>query len=505
MSIQMKNQIKGMLIACLFLPSIAAAQNEIDALRYSQTMIGPTARSLAMGGAFGALGGDYTCLSTNPAGLGIYRKSDFSVSLGFAGRNYKSDFGGTRTLDDRFDVDVPNLGVVLASGSQKEGGAGSGIAFGIAYNRLASFNNSITFKGRNEENSILDSFLENINANGGTPSNQFFDLYPFDGDLAYQTYLINPTAADSNLYNSAIPNGGISQSMSIESSGYMGEFSLGLAGKVEDYVFVGLSMGFPNIDYEENKSYSETDEDGSVFLNDTSLTYRDFRALKYENYLRTTGNGFNLKAGVLVMPVDWLRLGLAVHTPTWFFMSDIYSNRMQSEFANGSFDYASPEGNYTYKLYTSWRSIASLGFVFGKSALLSLEGEMVQYPRAKLKASDYNFQEENLAINTQFKSSTFNFRAGGEWRYEPFAVRAGISYYGSPFVSSLVDSKTDQSMLGYSGGVGYRGKKYYLDLGFVTNERGEAYKPYSLKGEPVPYSTINRSETRVVVTFGKKF
>jgi hypothetical protein len=122
-----------------------------------------------------------------------------------------------------------------------------------------------------------------------------------------------------------------------------------------------------------------------------------------------------------------------------------------------------------------------------------------------LKASDYNFQEENLAINTQFKTSTFNFRAGGEWRYEPFAVRAGISYYGSPFVSNLVDSKTDQSMLGYSGGVGYRGKKYYLDLGFVTNERGEAYKLYSLQNESAPYSTINRSETRVVVTFGKKF
>jgi hypothetical protein len=93
--------------------------------------------------------------------------------------------------------------------------------------------------------------------------------------------------------------------------------------------------------------------------------------LRYDNYLRTTGNGFNMKAGVLVMPVDWLRIGLAVHSPTWFFMSDIYSSRMQSDFVNGSFDYTSPEGNYTYKLNTSWRSIASMGFVFGKSALLS--------------------------------------------------------------------------------------------------------------------------------------
>lgn len=501
----MKRYFKGMFIACLFLPLAVTAQNEIDALRYSQIMIGSTARSMAMGGAFGALGGDYSCLSTNPAGIGIYRKSDFSFSLGFAGRDYKTDFGGSRTMDDRFDVDVPNLGVVLASGSKKEGGTGSGIAFGIAYNRLASFNNSITFKGRNEDNSILDSFLEEINANNGTPSNQLFDLYPFSGDLAYQTYLINPSAADSNFYESVIPNGGIGQSLSLESTGSMGEFSLGLAGKADEFVFAGISIGFPNIDYEETKTYIESDDDNTVILLDTSLTYRDFMTLKYENYLKTTGNGVNFKAGTIVIPVDWLRIGLAVHSPTWFFMSDIYSSRMSSKFVNKSFDVSSPEGNYTYKLRTSWRSIASVGFIFGKSGLISLEGELVQYPRAKLNASDYSFANENQIINTIYRQTTFNFRAGGEWRYEPFSVRAGVGYYGSPFENVYVDSKTDQSLLSYSGGVGYRGKKYYIDLGFMTYQRGEGYRNYTLSNEATPLATINRTETRVVTTFGWKF
>jgi hypothetical protein len=501
----MKKYLKGMFITCLFLPLSLSAQNEIDALRYSQTMIGSTARSLSMGGAFGALGGDYSCLSTNPAGIGIFRKSDFSFSLGFAGRDYVTDFGGSSTSDDRFDVDIPNLGLVLASGSQKSGGAGSGVAFAIAYNRLASFNNSITFEGRNENNSILDSFLEEVNAESGTPSNQLAELHPFRGNLAYMAWLINPTISDTNQYASVIENGGITQSMKLESTGSMGEFSLGVAGRIDDLLFIGASVSFPNIDYEEIKTFTEQDTDESVFVSDSTLTYQDFRALKYENFLKTTGNGFNLKAGLIAMPLDWLRIGAAIHTPTWFFMSDIYSSRIASQFSNGSFDVSSPEGNYSYNLNTSWRSIASLGFIFGKTGLLSFEGELVQYPKAKLKASDYAFTEENQVINNIYRQTTFNLRAGGEWRYEPFSIRAGMAYYGSPFEARYVDSKTDQRMISYSGGIGYRAKKYYIDLGFVTYNRGEGLRPYTISTEATPLATIKKTESRVVTTFGWKF
>jgi len=493
-----------MLTTCLFLPTISSAQNELDALRYSQVFHGSTARSTAMGGAFGALGGDYSCLSTNPAGLGIYRKSDFSFSLGFTGREYESDFQGSRRQSDRFDIDMPNLGVVLASGSKKPG-IGSGIAFGIAYNRLASFNNSIEFKGRNDGNSILDSFTEEIALDGGVDDFDIYDFYPFGAGLAYNTYLINPTQADTFLYDGVIPNGGVTQSMVIESNGSMGELSLGLAGRIEETFMVGLSLSFPNIEYEELKTYTETDEEGTVFVADTSLLYRDFKSLKYENYLKTTGNGFNMKLGAIFQPIDWLRTGLAIHTPTWFFMSDIYNSKMQSVFSNNRFEDFSPDGNYTYRLRTSWRTIASLGFIFGKSGLLSLEGELVQYPRAKLGSSDYNFMNENQIIKTVYKSSTFNFRAGGEWRYEPFSLRAGAAYYGTPFNDAFTNKVTDQSTWIFSGGAGYRGKKYYFDFAFVYYERGESISPYYLSYEPTPAATAKRFESRVVTTFGWKF
>ena len=102
----MKNIIKGRFTACLFYPITIYAQNEIDALRYSQSMFGSTARSFSMGGAFGALGADYSSMSSNPAGLGVYRRSEFSFSMGFANRNTDSDFLNRQRDENRFSFDL---------------------------------------------------------------------------------------------------------------------------------------------------------------------------------------------------------------------------------------------------------------------------------------------------------------------------------------------------------------------------------------------------------------
>ena len=64
----------------------ANAQNEIDILRYSyQEALGST-RTMAMGGAFGALGADLASLNGNPAGIGMYRRGDAGVTSGFASK-----------------------------------------------------------------------------------------------------------------------------------------------------------------------------------------------------------------------------------------------------------------------------------------------------------------------------------------------------------------------------------------------------------------------------------
>ena len=77
--------MKKIIIAfsCIFAFAYAEAQNEIQALRYSQYTLFGTARYQGMGGAMDALGGDFSAASVNPAGLGIYRKSEASFTPSF--------------------------------------------------------------------------------------------------------------------------------------------------------------------------------------------------------------------------------------------------------------------------------------------------------------------------------------------------------------------------------------------------------------------------------------
>src|SRR5688572_884577 len=203
----MKHIIRGMLAACLFYPISVKAQNEMDALRYSQSMFGSTARSFSMGGAFGALGADYSSMASNPAGLGVYRRSEFSFSMGFANRNSESDFLNRQYDENRFSSDLPNLGMVFAFPKKREKGLKQ-FAFALGYHRTANFNSTSFYSGKNRDNSMLDSFIEDVRQYGGATSDDLYYDFAYDAHLAYQTYLLNPDTIEVNQYISVIPNGG---------------------------------------------------------------------------------------------------------------------------------------------------------------------------------------------------------------------------------------------------------------------------------------------------------
>jgi len=509
--------IKGMLTACLFYPALSMAQieigapNEIEALRYSQHTFGGTARSLSMGGAFGALGADFSSLSINPAGIGVYRRSEFAFSLGFNGRGTDSEYLGRTESDSRFSLDMPNLGLVLARTKKSESAEWKQVGFAFGYNRLANFSSDIYYEGKNTENSILDSFLEGLPSGGATPDDIYFD-YPFDLDLAYQTYLINPIAPDSLFYSSVIPNGGAYQSMRKTTSGGMGEFSLGFGTSYKDVVYFGVSLGFPSIRYEEESTWSESDKDNEIFVADTNLVNRDFRSLRYNSYLETTGNGFNAKFGVIVRPIDWLRFGAAIHTPTWYNMSDIFSNSLSSAFdnPNNSYEFASPEGNFSYNLRTPFKASGSLAVIFQQYGLISVDYEITnfsssKYEPKKLDRNDYTFSGVNRVIKTVYSPFTSNIRVGTEWRYEKFAFRAGFAYYMSPFEQGFVDENNDQTMMSYTGGVGFRDKRWFFDIGYGYTQHKSSSTPYFLASEEVPSAYHTRTDHRVITTVGWRF
>lgn len=493
-----------MFTACLFYPILLSAQNNVDALRYSQNTYGTTARSLSMGGAFGALGADFSSLSTNPAGIGVYRKSELSFSLGFQNRFVESEFLENTNEDDQFIVDMPNLGLVLAYPTKKSTGW-TQFGFAIGYNRTANFNTDSYYQGKNTENSLLDSYVDQIYRDGGATEDDLFYYYPFDVDLAYQTYLLDPDTLNINQYVSVIPNGGAYQSKATSTSGGMGEFAIGFGGTFNQKIHFGVSLGFPTISYEEESVYEERDTDNEIVSGDSTALI-DFKSLRYFNYLRTRGNGFNAKFGIIVKPADWIRVGAAIHTPTYYYMHDNYNATMSSSFGNGSnFVYGSPEGTYSYNLTTPFRALGSLAFIFGKYGLFSIDYEITDYSAAKLKASDYQFSSENKIINTVYSSFSSNIRAGIEIKLENVALRGGAAYYSTPFNEEYTTDDTDQHMISYTGGVGFRGKRFFVDVAYAYSVRSEYYSPYYISYEDVPGVIQKRTDHRVVTTLGMRF
>ncbi len=493
--------IKGMLTACLFCPLLSVAQSEIDALRYSQSNFGVTARSLAMGGAFGALGADYSSLSSNPAGIGVYKKSEFTFSMGFTNRNSESEFLGNSTSTNRFSFDIPDVGMVFAF-TQPRSKNWKQFGFALGYHRTANFNSEVTYGGKNTTNSLLDDFVEDIQQNGGATPEDLYYYYPFDADLAYQTYLLNPDPVNNNQYITVIPDGGAFQSENISTHGGMGEYSLGFGANYNEKIFLGLTFGFPTIRYEEESIYEERDTDQEISVSDT-LNFRSFR---YNRYLYTRGNGFNAKFGMIVKPAEWIRVGAAIHTPTYFYMHDEYNSDMQSNFEDGSgYQYYSPSGGYAYRLITPFKAVGSVAFIFGKSGVLSFDYEMTNYSMASLDASDYNFSYENKLINSVYNNISSNIRGGLEVKHKNFAFRGGAAYYSAPIKSEYTTSETDQHVISFTAGIGYRQKKFFVDVGYGYFMRGESYSAYTLATEDVPAATFTKTDNKIVTTFGFRF
>ncbi|MBC8045472.1 MAG: hypothetical protein H7Y00_01610, partial [Fimbriimonadaceae bacterium] len=246
----------------IFIPNILKAQSDADALRYSMLDFGGTARSLGSGNAYGAVGGDYSSTSINPAGLGIYRSTEVVLSPGLASINASSSFLGETKTDSKYDFYLGNASLVISGIKEKnknktEGWIGGN--FGIGYNKLANYNSEIYYSGFNNSSSLLDVYANYLN--GVNPSDAF-EADPFGAGLAWETYLINPEDDDTTSYYSIVNGGNVRQSKYISTKGDYDEMTISFAGNYANRLYVGGTIGVPFIDYNSVTSYSEEDENG---------------------------------------------------------------------------------------------------------------------------------------------------------------------------------------------------------------------------------------------------
>lgn len=467
----------------------ASAQNELDALRFSMTDPGSTARFIGMGGAFGALGGDFSTLSLNPAGLGIYRSSEFTITPSMSYQSVQSGYFGTTEEDIKYNFNLGNVGLVfsmpLGRGSDEAGWKYFNLGFGM--NRHNNFNTNWRAEGFNNRNSLMTSMLEGANRQGSLDN-----LDDFSTGLAWDTYLLD--VFDGQFFVD-MPDGNVLQRMDAVISGSMREFVLSAGANYNDVLYLGATVGIPSIHYEEETVYGETDPQG---FNEV------FNSLTYTNWHETRGSGFNVKLGAVVRLFDILRLGAAVHTPTFYSLEDTFRSSMRSDL---NLDYdtdfaSSPTGKFEYELNTPLKAIGSVGLVLGEYGIISMDYEYADYTTARLRSQDYMFTDENRAIRNNFDAQHI-IRLGGEVRLSPVSLRAGYGYYSNPYKEAIDNAQ--RSVI--SAGFGIRDRRYFLDFAYAYSFFSEAYEPYvvEMHGSASPVIDRDFSASTFRVTLGWRF
>lgn len=489
-------------VVVMLVPFLSQAQDLTDALRYSDIQVQGTARSGGMGNAFGALGGDFTSVAINPAGLGLYRSGEFAITPSSTNINNESSYWGTNTEATDYKFSLNNISYVSTIPTKNRSEVGLiSVNLGIGYNRLKDFNNNVIYQGSNVNGSYMDYFADN--ANEGIWSD-YYEQLAWDTDMLLQD-------ENNNEYWHDLEDAGYGQSQrrSITKNGSIDEYSLALGLNFNHKLYLGASVGLIDIYYSEGSHLSENDANNNIpYFND----------FIFSSYLRTHGFGNNFKFGAIYKPINEVRLGVSVQTPTYYKLHDSFETTMQSSltYDDGSENYfeESPISNYDYRLRTPFRATFSGAFIVAKKGLISIDYEYLNYANAELhKGGDgYGFSNENSDISEAYKTSG-NLRVGGEYRVSnAVSLRAGYELHGSAFNSqafgtSQPNSNSDLNV--YSGGLGYKVGLFSFDLAYrysIINYYDLPYQVPVSEYYPAPQmASIQNIKHNVLFTFGYKF
>lgn len=462
--------------------NLARAQNAEDAIRFSATSPGGTARSIGMANAFGALGADAASISINPAGLGLYRTTELSFTPSLEVNTVNSTYAGQSSTDAKSRFSFSNLALVLNSPAENAGSEWRSSTFGVVYDRQASHHLGRQAVGNGVGTSILDDFAWKAE---GTRANDLYDAFPFSAGLAYDTYGLDPYDPGDTLgtsYLPALPEGAlVNQTNTIDARGATNSTSFFYSGNYMDKLYIGVSIGIIGYRYKHTRIYSESVPDENVDLKD----------LSYREDLSITGNGVDVKAGVIYRFHDRFRAGLAVRSPMWMTMNDAYNTSMNTTFrtpsstdGRTSYSSASPDGIFSYKLASPMRVVLSAAYIAGEHGLLSVDYEYADYASMRFRPStrlndSYNFVAENNVISTSFRP-VHSVRAGTEWRSGGWYFRLGWGFAADAYQPDV--ALHAQATRTYAGGVGYRTANLSVDLGANYIQRSLNYYPYDFAG-----------------------
>lgn len=488
------------------------AQDADQAYNFSENLYIGTARTIAMGNAFTAVGGDLGALSINPASSGVLRMSEFEISPSLITAVGKAEYLNSYDVSDFTKFSLPSF----AYSQNLSTGRVSGLVsfnFGFAFNRVKSFNTIVntsgTMKaGRGNQSStwLGDKVMTLLNYDPADYGN-YNSAIPWAAQLAWDAWLVEEV--DGNMLgvtedfdydtNTAFLAGDTYQSIYRKITGGIDEFSVNWAGNWNDNFYFGVNLNIYDVDYRISDVYSEK----AV----SSLDFESgFQQFTYTYWQKTVGTGFGLKAGIIYLPTEHLRIGATISTPTKYILTDYWGGNMSGSFDNGNKNNVdTPEGAYDYKMTSPMRYSVGIAYTLGTFGLLSFDYEGVNYSKIRMK--DYNgstaiFKDDNNYIARNYMRNANIFRAGAEFNISPaFALRGGYAYYddgrpnylGNQFVSAGIGFRLSK---GCNLDLAWQGQ-LRNDLGFTLYDDYDGYKA------PVGY--VSNSNNKILATLRFKF
>lgn len=517
----MSDKVLSCLTALIFcLPGGTAAQGFIEnALLFSRTRPGGSARIQALGGAQVALGGDFSSALSNPAGLGMYNRSEFTFSPALNFYSTSTGHLGNTATDSKNVFAIPGLSYVLCSPKNTSGYIGS--SFGISMARVNDFNRTFSYAGTDDLSSIVDWFIED--ASGFTPEQlpapyESTPLLNYDyiTGQSYLTYLVNTFADDPNNTNPVMPDDYIQYYSELEPvpgetrtldrvgqvsvTGSQYQWSLAYGGNYNDKLFFGANIGIATLRYNFKRKYREQNFD---FSNDPTFNPLDY--LELEEKIIIDGAGVNLALGLIYRPVDKVQLGLSVVTPTYHQLTDSYTSEVRTLW-NDSRAFIEEQSALPlaseYSLITPMKLSLGTAVFMGSHGFVSGDIEFVNYGKAKYRSdiSGISFTPDNEGIR-EFFTSTVNYRMGAEFRYEIARFRAGYSIQANPLTNNDANLKIQT----LSAGVGLRLNKFFADLAWLTSQGDSFYSPFIFQDGTGPLVTLKNKVNSVMITVGITF
>lgn len=499
----------------LSLPLGVGAQTLYDVTPFMDNDLTGTSRFISMGGSMGALGGDISVMGTNPAGIALYRRSDFSFTGSLNFNNTKAKYNKTSVSSDYASGDVESMGAVLAN-KMNDGGSLKFLNVGMGYRRKNGLSREFEMAGPadgfSQQYVIRDLYDNNPFDMGSIDGYSYSDFY-YSWLPLLATYA-NIVDVDGNLITT--PDGELIYNPTDigfigKERGGVSEVDVNLAANFSDRVYVGATLSFANVDYSTENLYYENDEIGEIY--------------SIGNYNHIEGTGFGIKLGTIIRPFKYspFKFGLAVHTPTWYSLKSYSYADIQGPFEDfydtRDWDLYDGELRTQSKFRTPWRFSASASYTIGSAVALNAEYEYADYSSAKFgrvglggknaqnEEIKYNLKEQHtVRLGAEFNlNKNFSLRAGYNYSTAPFRKDAYKSMYNMPVTSTSTEYINRFDREAVSLGAGYRGKMFYFDMAYVLQTQEADFYPFADPEYYNPAAEVEFTDHTITATLGIKF